>query len=283
MKLKKSLLLSMLALGLAACGSGGDNKPNFSAKNIQKNAGKFLADTAKEVEVNGMLLSRTVKEKDGVAEISEIYNNPQYKQQGTITTLVLGNKKIPLVPEGATIDGPSVILSDSNNPSAVGTNLNYARYGKYAEKKDGVQTEHQFFLGYITPEKTMPGQGEATYKGLAFYNKLITDKEQAGDQKAVANVKGQSSFKVDFLAKKITGEISSNSNEFETLTFKADISGNRFKTENEKAQPDNKQQLNAMHGAFYGPQAEEIAGVYHSLQRGVSIDGAFGAKQQNKP
>lgn len=280
MKLKKSLLLSMLALGLAACGSAGDGKPNISAKNIQKNVGKFLADTAKDVEVNGMLLSRTVKEKDGVAEASDINGDIEYKQPGTITTLVLGNKKIPLLPEGATFNEPSVILEDSTHLRAIGTNLNNARYGKYVEKKDGTQTEHRFFLGHITPEKAMPNEGEATYKGLAFYNKLITDKEQAGDQKAVANVAAQSSFKVDFLAKKITGEISSNSNQFETLTFKAGIIGNRFRTENENALSDDKQQLNAIHGAFYGPQAEEIAGVYRSLQRGAEVDGTFGAKRE---
>lgn len=276
MKLKKSLLLSMLALGLAACGSAGDGKPNISAKNIQKNLGKFLADTAKDIEVNGMLLSRTVKEKDGVAEASDINGEIEYKQPGTITTLVLGDKKIPLVPEGATSDDSS----DSNQLHAIGTNLSYARYGKYVEKKDGVQNEHRFFLGHITPEKVMPNEGEATYKGLAFYNKLITGKEQAGDQKAVANAAAQSSFKVDFLAKKITGEISSNSNQFETLTFKADIIGNRFRTESENALSDNKPQLNAMHGAFYGPDAEEIAGVYRSLQPGAEVDGTFGAKRE---
>ncbi|UOO77032.1 transferrin-binding protein-like solute binding protein [Neisseria sp. Dent CA1/247] len=280
MKLKKSLLLSTLALSLAACGSAGDGKPNISAKNIQKNVGKFLADTAKDVEVNGMLLTRTVKEKDGVSEASDINGEIEYKQPGTITTLVLGDKKIPLVPEGAIFAGQRLVLEDSTELRAIGTNLNYARYGKYVEKKDGVQNEHRFFLGHITPEKVMPNEGEATYKGLAFYNKLITDKEQAGDQKAEANIAAQSSFKVDFLAKKITGEISSNSNQFETLTFKADIIGNRFRTESENALSDNKPQLNAMHGAFYGPDAEEVAGVYRSLQPGAEVDGTFGAKRE---
>lgn len=245
MNLKKSLFLSMLTLGLAACGSGGGGSPTVSVTSTNK------PKEVKPVELGGFA---TFVNADLTSK-SQMITGP-----GNINTLVVDGKSIELVPENFIT--PVLHLSSQSEDRVIGNNLKYARYGFYETKNNGkLLDSYVFYQGQITPEKSVPSKGAATYKGIAIYDSLKVHK-----------AKGEAEFNVNFQQGTINGVISSENKLFDPVNLSGTITGNRFST-------GNVDDVNTtMSGAFYGPRAEEISGRFDILNKVVS--GTFGASKQ---
>lgn len=139
-----------------------------------------------------------------------------------------------------------------------GTALSYSKFGFVADKEISDEDskgykEFLFYQGEITPVASMPATGTATYQGYGLI------KKDAADMKANA------AFDVDFEKKTIAGKLS---NDNTSITLGGSIVGNQF---------GGNQDGYAMTGAFFGPQADELAGRYTNADSTVS--GVFGAKK----
>ena len=132
---------------------------------------------------------------------------------------------------------------------------------------------HSFYQG-ITPTN-MPSNGRAHYEGNAYmFSHIPTD----GDS-TYHDTQGAAHFDVDFGAKTIAGKLDNkvqlDYNDLNSLkegfTFNGTIKGSNFEAKEE-------QDKIYYHGGFFGPNAEELAGVLrHDDDK---VNGYFGAHKQ---
>lgn len=164
-------------------------------------------------------------------------------------------------PNSLTIDDKTYNLSDSNSSKV--TSSSYVTYGlssTAATPTDVIALAQ----GHQTPASQVPTTGTVTYTGKA-YHWNTTDTALPTNPKTA-------SFDVDFANKTISGTITDAATTLASLSGKID--GNAFASENTATIK--------MKGHFYGPKAEELAGVYQGTATGGSTNfkGSFGAKKQ---
>lgn len=152
-------------------------------------------------------------------------------------------------------------------------NLSYSAYGVWAA--DPSYRLGAFAFGTTTPISAMPLAGTATYQGATMGAGM--------DASGPYALRGIIQVNVDFgtraVATNITGiqtqnlgtnAVSSGSN----LAGSGTISGNRFTTTLAGGASSG-----GLHGTFYGPSAEEVAGAWRVTGGGNTAIGSFGAKR----
>ena len=170
-------------------------------------------------------------------------------------------------------------------------NLDYLKFGSYwVDKGDAVQ----FFQGERTPLSQIPDSGNARYHGFWQAN-IISQSGHIWSESPVGGASGSRAvFDVDFAAKQINGTLTAENRTSPTFSISGQISGNGFsgtaRTGGEGFILDPQSTANAvrvhipdarMNGGFYGPNASELGGVFHSNKAGADkVGGSFGAKKQ---
>ena len=169
--------------------------------------------------------------------------------------------------------------------SVIGNQLQHAKFG---ELYDEYEKHYRFAQGELTPESSVPtSRGQVKYSGFSTYTPNI---EAAGVKENVK--KGKSEFIVDFGEKSVIGQIQpGQAGDFDPITLKAVITtGNQFQGLNIIREDKSTSSKAVVQGGFYGPNAEEMAGVYfYSTDETISpadkVDGTkprgtFGATKQ---
>ena len=160
-------------------------------------------------------------------------------------------------------------------------NMRYSRFGAAIRSHDytnpsspDLQTNYFFSVGDVTPASSMPTSGTAHYSGVSSDS---------------VTLERHVNFNVDFGAKTVDGTVSghlnANGDDGNSVAFRlhgnidgSSFSGIRHQTENTT---DSDAIMN-MKGRFYGPQAEEMGGVYYGKTGSTGyreVSGAFGAKR----
>lgn len=140
-------------------------------------------------------------------------------------------------------------------------NLNHVSYGLVDDYAQGSsRTEYAYYQGERTVN--MPTSGTAIYRGG-----LALTCNGCGSIGKHYHA-GTSSFKVDFGAKTVTGSLSALN---KTLEVKGDIKGSTF---------DGKHKNTTITGAFFGDNAQEMAGLFYHENGNLEAGGAFGATKQ---
>ena len=169
--------------------------------------------------------------------------------------------------------------------SIIGNQLQHAKFG---ELYDEYEKHYRFAQGELTPESAVPtSRGQVKYSGFSTYT------PNAGAAGVKENVKkGKSEFIVDFGEKSVIGQIQpGQAGDFDPITLKAVITtGNQFQGLNPIPEGKSTSSKAVVQGGFYGPNAEEMAGIYfYSTDETISpadkVDGTkprgtFGAIKQ---
>lgn len=170
-----------------------------------------------------------------------------------LESLVVNQKTIPLVDVP---NGDWKTLSANDYTGAVNGYQN-SRFGVH-QFYDNKRPQF-FYQGMQTPSNAMPISGVAQYQGGAV---------MVQDGRTQTNLTSQ--FTVDFGNKSLGGGIFRDGNK--VVDIQAVIHGNAFSTK-----PNTSVETQ---GAFFGEQAEELAGVFReSTQDKADKIGAFGAKR----
>lgn len=151
------------------------------------------------------------------------------------------------------IDGKKYKIDDFDGYS-LDDGLQYAIHGYLYTKNVG---DYLVAQGKVTAEDKVPQTGEISYVGESRY--------VAKDFDGVR--KGGSEFIVDFTKKTIVGNVRGNGY---TVPLSGAIKGNAFEGESDKKVK--------MQGNFFGPKAEELAGVYVDASK--EFGGTFGGSQK---
>ncbi|WP_078060905.1 transferrin-binding protein-like solute binding protein [Rodentibacter pneumotropicus] len=157
------------------------------------------------------------------------------------------------------IDGEPLDLgADSENIKSI-------EYSRYGSVKLPTGDWAIFSQGH---DVTVLPTGKATYEG-GFWGLLGFGK----------NVSGIAHFDVDFANKKIDGRFERDVKVGYTpyFRFSGSIAGNKFEGKGTAEDYSAGSNLD-IKGRFYGPNAEELGGIYES----DAVKGAFGASQINK-
>lgn len=143
-----------------------------------------------------------------------------------------------------------------------------------------------FAHGHLTPGNDLPVSGRASYKGswIAF------GRAPQGQAYIARSRDNEARFTADFAARTIAGSLQARSGA-DVIDVAATINGNRFAghASIKTALTEDPQAVNlarearitgtsALEGAFFGPQANEMAGRFINADQ--SFGGVFGAKQQ---
>ena len=159
------------------------------------------------------------------------------------------------------IDGYEFELGDISDNGSVDKhtyNLNHVSYGlidDYAPSSS--RMEYAYYQGNRTVD--MPTLGTARYAGRLAVTCNQCDNEYHA---------GTSSFNVDFANKSLTGSLSALG---VTLPVTGKIEGSAFKGEHESTR---------IEGAFFGDNAQEMAGLFYHESNGLEAGGAFGATKR---
>lgn len=248
----KKLTLSALAIAtltLTACGGSADDMPIVGGTPVPTKTKTPI--TPVPVDLSQFSMSgQALAIDDDVATTHTVGTN-------NINTLNVAGKSY-------TLTLPNVNLNVSNflnNKQATshlvasGSHMSYAKYGYYED--DATDQEYYFYQGQKTDASKIPTTGTATYTGQSVY-----DCDDCNDQ----IITGTSTFNVDFGNKALTGKVQ---NEKATVNLNATINGNSFVGTSADG--------TATSGAFFGTDAEELAGTYVNTAR--EFGGSFGAKK----
>lgn len=280
--------------GGASSGSnnaGGVNTQNGGNTTTVKK-GKYGVVTAYNLNPND------TDNTSGELSYDAIDNLNLFQVDGRSIQLIPDDKKGEKVYRNNVPDAKAPYLGSGNDPyrkhgswSWIGNDLQHAKYG---ELYDQYEKDYIFAQGEDTPEKQMPTERkEVNYKGQGTH--LFTKREliDVNGSKVPAVVdaaflEAEVDVKVNFGEKTMIGEVRPKDvpariqNDVRTTVLKATIKDNRFEgTENKN---DTK-----VRGAFYGPNAEEMAGTYirvspkeHEKWTDENYDthGVFGVKKQ---
>lgn len=250
-KIYSLLSLSCCITLLTACGGGGGSNAstNSGASTIPQPrptvTGVVAGQTPSTTQTNiqGNLIKLNGNNTGGSLHSSTLSTND-------INNIVIDGKSIAIIPSNFSGNG-NLNISSSNMARVTNTrNLSYTRYG-YMREGVGA-SPYLVAQGQITTN--MPNTGTAKYTGHAVH-------VQAGrTHQATAE------FNVDYAKKTVTGKISPTNNA--TVELAGTINGNRFSGSKDGM---------TTTGAFYGPNAKELGGVYSN--RAGTISGAYGASK----
>ena len=270
MKVKHTLLLTVLSVALAACGSGGGSGDSNSNSNSSSNSSSPAPNNSsnKKVELK----------KDKVTGLSFTGNNSiffdSYERDNNIDKLSVRGKDIPLV--GSDMIRNDGWLQDAKSTTSgvttrmIGDNLKNARYGLVVD-----QMSHEgilFAQGRETDVENIPASGSARYEGQHLIE--VDNKDNKFSNAKYYLVTGKATLDVNFGDKTISGafEVPAEDGKGKAdLPFNAQIKGNKFSNEDASSVRSLR-----VSGSFYGKNAEEVAGVYNNFNR---YGGAFGAKK----
>ena len=272
MKVKHTLLLTVLSVALAACGSGGGSGGGSGDSNSSSNS------SSNSPAPNNSSNKKVESKKDKVTGLSFTGNNSiffdSYERDNNIDKLSVRGKDIPLV--GLDMIRNDGWLQDAKSTTSgvttrmIGDNLKNARYGLVVD-----QMSHEgilFAQGRETDVENIPASGSARYEGQHLIE--VDNKDNKFSNAKYYLVTGKATLDVNFGDKTISGafEVPAEDGKGKAdLPFNAQIKGNKFSNEDASSVRSLR-----VSGGFYGKNAEEVAGVYNNFNR---YGGAFGAKK----
>ena len=272
MKVKHTLLLTVLSVALAACGSGGGSGGGSGDSNSSSNS------SSNSPAPNNSSNKKVESKKDKVTGLSFTGNNSiffdSYERDNNIDKLSVRGKDIPLV--GSDMIRNDGWLQDAKSTTSgvttrmIGDNLKNARYGLVVD-----QMSHEgilFAQGRETHVENIPASGSARYEGQHLIE--VDNKDNKFSNAKYYLVTGKATLDVNFGDKTISGafEVPAEDGKGKAdLPFNAQIKGNKFSNEDASSVRSLR-----VSGGFYGKNAEEVAGVYNNFNR---YGGAFGAKK----
>ena len=271
-------------------------------------------------DVQGNLL-RTLTGKESDSADIKFNKIHSYLQSDNINTVLLDGEKITLIPacyfsgQGcvAGMAGPDyrrIDPKDDENKAVTdhskmyynwrrnrdgepiqktvaSKHLNYARYGWvyfYPPDDDRDYVGREYFFAHGQPTElagkdAMPVEGKAVYRGYALVS-------YGSSPTSFAPSRYDARFNVDFGAKTLSGKLNADKEDYmSSVEFKAKINGNTFS--GDTAYPDKSNNYNVgvyTEGGFYGPQAQELSGVFSGRAAGIwdfpAFKGSFGASKQ---
>ena len=271
-------------------------------------------------DVQGNLL-RTLTGKESDSADIKFNKIHSYLQSDNINTVLLDGEKITLIPacyfsgQGcvAGMAGPDyrrIDPKDDENKAVTdhskmyynwrrnrdgepiqktvaSKHLNYARYGWvyfYPPDDDRDYVGREYFFAHGQPTElagkdAMPVEGKAVYRGYALVS-------YGSSPTSFAPSRYDARFNVDFGAKTLSGNLKADKEDYmSSVEFKAKINGNTFS--GDTAYPDKSNNYNVgvyTEGGFYGPQAQELSGVFSGRAAGIwdfpAFKGSFGASKQ---
>lgn len=272
MKVKHTLLLTVLSVALAACGSGGGSGGGSGDGSGDSNS------SSNSPAPNNSSNKKVESKKDKVTGLSFTGNNSiffdSYERDNNIDKLSVRGKDIPLV--GSDMIRNDGWLQDAKSTTSgvttrmIGDNLKNARYGLVVDQmsNEGIL----FAQGRETDVENIPASGSARYEGQHLIE--VDNKDNKFSNAKYYLVTGKATLDVNFGDKTISGafEVPAKDGKGKAdLPFNAQIKGNKFS--NEAASSVRSLRVS---GGFYGKNAEEVAGVYNNFNR---YGGAFGAKK----
>ena len=272
MKVKHTLLLTVLSVALAACGSGGGSGGGSGDSNSSSNS------SSNSPAPNNSSNKKVESKKDKVTGLSFTGNNSiffdSYERDNNIDKLSVRGKDIPLI--GSDMIRNDGWLQDAKSTTSgvttrmIGDNLKNARYGLVVDQmsNEGIL----FAQGRETDVENIPANGSARYEGQHLIE--VDNKDNKFSNAKYYLVTGKATLDVNFGDKTISGafEVPAKDGKGKAdLPFNAQIKGNKFS--NEAASSVRSLRVS---GGFYGKNAEEVAGVYNNFNR---YGGAFGAKK----
>ena len=272
MKVKHTLLLTVLSVALAACGSGGGSGGGSGDSNSSSNS------SSNSPAPNNSSNKKVESKKDKVTGLSFTGNNSiffdSYERDNNIDKLSVRGKDIPLV--GSDMIRNDGWLQDAKSTTSgvttrmIGDNLQNARYGLVVD-----QMSHEgvlFAQGRETDVENIPSSGTARYEGQHLIE--VDNKDNKFSNAKYFLATGKATLDVNFGDKTISGafEVPAEDGKGKAdLPFNAQIKGNKFSNEDASSVRSLR-----VSGGFYGKNAEEVAGVYNNFNR---YGGAFGAKK----
>lgn len=272
MKVKHTLLLTVLSVALAACGSGGGSGGGSGDSNSSSNS------SSNSPAPNNSSNKKVELKKDKVTGLSFTGNNSiffdSYERDNNIDKLSVRGKDIPLV--GSDMIRNDGWLQDAKSTTSgvttrmIGDNLQNARYGLVVD-----QMSHEgvlFAQGRETDVENIPSSGTARYEGQHLIE--VDNKDNKFSNAKYFLATGKATLDVNFGDKTISGafEVPAEDGKGKAdLPFNAQIKGNKFSNEDASSVRSLR-----VSGSFYGKNAEEVAGVYNNFNR---YGGAFGAKK----
>ncbi|MGY0398511.1 MAG: transferrin-binding protein-like solute binding protein [Ostreibacterium sp.] len=272
MKMNKILLMALSSF-LIACGSGSSSGTTTSTPTTSTPTTSTPTTSTPTTSTPTTVFGNQIKVSfSGVVIGASVVNGTS-----DINQILLDGKIITLIPKGEnTKNGFMKTSAGKSNASSgsisvvSGTKYSYARSG--ALGKVSTKTLTFFSQGIPTADIDMPTTGQVKYAG--DYALVDRDKDYAS---------GVVNFTADFANKTLAakfsvhGPINSSdykanlnpkgfgplySTEFGTLSYQANITGNKFTSK-------------TIQGQFYGPKAVELGGTL----TGNNIFGAFVAKK----
>lgn len=269
MNVMKLSILAILACGLSACGSGGDNyslsagsssttSSGTSSGSGSTSSGGSSSGSSSNGNSSGATKT-TIPVFSNVVSISptgELLSLQRDGESESINTIVINGQSISILPSGISgnswLDTPTWVTRN---------NLKNARWG-YIRLKNS-DNVYLMANGKLTSTENMPTTGTYQYKGYAIY---VDKNNLNGPHKANMDMKAS------FADKTISGKISSINEQnkaFDDVSFSGAIFSNKFGAVSDGTE---------VNGAFYGDKAEESAGTFHNETKGFG--GSFGVSQQ---
>ncbi|KMZ28122.1 transferrin-binding protein 2 [Haemophilus influenzae] len=276
----------------------------FSAKETTKDP-----KLSRETLIDGKLITFSTKTTDAKTDvktnkITDTTANTKTNEKNFTTKdipsfgeadyLLIDNYPIPLFPENTSDFATSKLHKVGDKTyqvEACCNNLSYVKFGMYyedplngeKEKENGkekqtkkpIDTYYQFLLGLRTPNAEIPTMGNVKYRGnwFGYISDGTTSYSPSGDKER--NKNAPADFNVDFVNKKLTGELKrantgntvfrinatfqKGSNDFKGTATATNfvIDGNNSHTGNTSINI-----TTEVNGAFYGPDASELGGYF---------------------
>lgn len=227
----------LLALFLTACGGGGSSSTTTTVTSIS----------------NAVVQPKPVQKVDGYSLTAKKDNRQAQPLTGSqgINTVTIDGKTLDFIPQGFSVGHINI---NAGNQTRIGSGnaLSYMRYGYIADTAKNVSPT-LFAQGIATASDKVPTTGKATYNGTAVDNNKVSYNAR---------------FDVNYTAKILGGTLSPQTNpSAKMINLTAVIKGNTFTGKSDYTTT----------GQFYGPNAEELGGVFKNHDD--SLSGAFGAKK----
>lgn len=275
--------LVLTAFGVAACGgSGGGKAPSVQSSNtVGKPAVQASTESASSTAAKPSTANAS---STGTAASTAVAGNSKDPIQGNILVLNEQNKIAAASKPAEKTDSKEVLVVNGKKVALVLPMVSSGGFTRVEERVsfNGLETVRYISgslqgsymkFGYIhnlnqdkTPpvvfaqgviSQDVPTTGTASYQGEAV---LVSGQNRS---------RGDSQFTVDFAKKTLEGRIDGSVANTPSIHLAAKIEGSHFSGVKDGY---------TTNGAFYGPQAAELAGVYRSNDGAVS--GAYGAIKQ---
>lgn len=294
-------------------GKDGALEGGFFGSKAEELGGKFLAEDGSLFGVfagkRGEVSEDKLESKfDAFAIDSTTLEKSNMDTFGQVSHLVIGGKRVSLLPEGVTSFADMAFNHSSQTEhdgkklsvSVCCNNLDYLKFGSYSTvNEDGTVTTLSDGKMYLVGERTavsqVPTSGTAHYRGT--WEGYIDSKDGRRWATSSSNLSTgtRSRFDVDFGLKNITGKLIGDNglDDNPILTLNGTIAGNGFSgtaktaTDGFNLDPNSTGASAIAHinanfsGGFYGVNASELGGIVHHDKAGEDKIGVvFGGKRQ---